>query len=77
VKPASEDAGQVANFAQPGILAAGSDQLVALPAGEGVFQAVQGCVHDGGGVTALDRIKGNCPDISTVDRLRRGVGGFK
>ncbi len=46
-----------------------SNQLITLAPGKGVFQAVQGGVDPGRGVTALDGIEADSPDVGTLDDL--------
>ncbi|MCY1244801.1 hypothetical protein D9M72_578990 [compost metagenome] len=64
-----QETGQLADFAEPGVLAAGFDELIALAPREGVFQSVQGGVDPGRGIAAFDRIEADRPDIGALDDL--------
>jgi hypothetical protein len=71
VQAPAQHAREPADFAQPGVLPAFGNQLIALPPGQGVFEPVQRGVHAGRSVAALHGIEGHGTDVGALD----GAGG--
>ena len=77
VEPSAQQAGQPADLAEPGFLAAFGDQFVAFPQGKRVLQPVQGGVDAGRGVAALDGVERDRTDVGTLHRAGSGARGFE
>ena len=77
VQTPAEHAGEPADLAEPGFLAAFCHEFIAFPQGKGILQPVQGRVHAGRRIAAFDGVEGDRPDVPALDRPGGGLGGLK